>query len=101
MIHDRDMKFARRADNVLGSTGGRVILTPLMATRANAYAERWIGSCRRECLDWVLIVNERDMQAVLEANHGCRHLSGAQIVSFQVSVNLRRRTSGSEGQSAR
>ncbi len=66
MSHDRDKKFARRADNVLRSEGARVILTPLMAPRANAHCERWIGSRRRQCLDWMLIVSERHLQAVLD-----------------------------------
>ncbi len=57
LIHDRDRKFALQADRVFQSQGTRVILTPLMAPMANAHAERWIGSCRRECLDWMLIVN--------------------------------------------
>jgi hypothetical protein len=48
LIHDRDKKFAPRADTVVKSEGARVILTPLMAPMANAHAERWIGSCRRE-----------------------------------------------------
>ena len=65
LIHDRDKKFAPIADMVVESEGARVILTPLMAPMANAYAERWIGSCRRECLDWMLIVNERHLEAVL------------------------------------
>jgi putative transposase len=51
LIHDRDKKFALQADRVFQSLGARVILTPLMAPRANAHAEHWIGSCRRECLD--------------------------------------------------
>ena len=42
-----------------------MILTPLMAPRANAHAERWIGSCRREGLDWMLIVNQQHLEAVL------------------------------------
>jgi putative transposase len=67
VIHDRDKKFARRADNVFASEGARVILTPLMAPRANAHCERWIGSCRRECLDWMLIISERHLQAVLDS----------------------------------
>lgn len=66
VIHDRDKKFARRADEVFRSEGARVILTPLMAPRANAHAERWIGTCRRECMDWMLIVSERHLQAVLD-----------------------------------
>jgi transposase InsO family protein len=74
VIHDRDKKFARGADNVLRSEGARVILTPLMAPRANAHCERWIGSCRRECLDRMLIVSGRHLQAVLDAY--CAHYNG-------------------------
>jgi hypothetical protein len=62
----RDRKFALQADRVFQSLGARVILTPLMAPRANAHAERWIGSCRRERLDWMLIVNQRHLQAVVD-----------------------------------
>jgi putative transposase len=65
LIHDRDKKFSLQADRVFQSLGARVILTPLMAPRANAYAERWIGSCRRECLDWMLVLNQRHLQTVL------------------------------------
>ena len=65
LIHDRDKKFAREADSVFESQSARVVLTPLMAPRANAHAERWIGSCRRECLDRVLIVNQRHLELVV------------------------------------
>ena len=67
VIHDRDKKFARRADEVLKSGGARVIVTPLMAPRANAHCERLIRSSRRECLDWMLVLNERHLQAILDA----------------------------------
>jgi hypothetical protein len=36
-----------------------------LAPRANAHAERWIGSCRRECLDWMLIASEDHLRRVL------------------------------------
>jgi putative transposase len=65
VIHDHDRKFPSSFDSIFGSGGARVILTPLMAPRANAHAERWVGSCRRECLDWMLIVSERHLRAVL------------------------------------
>jgi putative transposase len=65
VIHDRDKKFSARADDVLRSAGARVILTPLMAPRANAHVERLIGSCRRECLDRVLVVNQRHLEAIV------------------------------------
>ena len=65
LIHDRDKKFAALADRVLTSQGARVVLTPLMAPRANAHAERWIGSCRRECLDWMVVVNQRHLETLI------------------------------------
>ncbi len=65
VIHDRDKKFSARADNILVSAGARVILTPLMAPRANAHVERWIGSYRRECLDRMLVVNLRHLEMIL------------------------------------
>jgi len=65
VIHDRDKKFAPQADAVFRAEGARVILTPIRAPMANAHAERWIGSCRRECLDWMLIVNQRHLEVVL------------------------------------
>lgn len=67
VIHDRDKKFARRPDEVLKSQGARVIVTPLMAPRANAHCERLIGSSRRECLDCILVLNERHLQSILDA----------------------------------
>jgi transposase InsO family protein len=65
MIHDRDRKFARGLDTVCEAEGARVVLTPLMAPRANAHAERWVGSARRECMDWILIVGQKHLEAVL------------------------------------
>src|SRR5439155_9512229 len=60
-----DRKFAPQADRVFRSEGARLIITPLMAPKANAHAERWIGSCRRECLDRMLILNQRHLEIVL------------------------------------
>jgi putative transposase len=65
MIHDHDRKFPASFDRIFEAEGARAILTPLMAPRANAHAERWIGSCRRECLDWMLIASEGHLRRVL------------------------------------
>src|SRR6202022_752755 len=64
-LHDRDRKFAASFDRVFESGGAKVVLTPLMAPKANAHAERWIGRCRRECLDWMLIASEGHLRRVL------------------------------------
>jgi len=42
-----------------------VILTPIRAPTANAIAERWIQTVRRECLDWVLVLGRRHLDHVL------------------------------------
>jgi transposase InsO family protein len=65
MLHDRDRKFSRGFDTLWEAEGARVMLTPLMAPKANAYAERWVGSARRECLDWMLMVGQRHLSRVL------------------------------------
>ena len=41
--------------------------TPYRAPTANAVAERWVGSVRRECLDHLLIVSEAHLRHVLTA----------------------------------
>jgi len=47
------------------STGVEVICTPIRAPNANAVAERWIGTVRRECLDQLLIVGRQQLVRVL------------------------------------
>jgi putative transposase len=43
----------------------RIIRTPVRAPNANAHAERWVGTFRRECLDRILIVNRCHLDRVL------------------------------------
>ncbi|MCA1677867.1 MAG: integrase [Actinobacteria bacterium] len=56
LIRDRDRTFTAAFDDVFRSEGIRVIRAPIAAPRAKAHAERWVGSVRRECLDWILYV---------------------------------------------
>lgn len=65
LIHDRDAKFAGGFDEVFRSEGIEIIRTPIRAPKANAHAERIVGTLRRECLDWLLIVNRRQLERVL------------------------------------
>jgi hypothetical protein len=64
LLRDRDAKFCRGFDDVFRSEGAQVLLTPVQAPNANAFAERWIGTVRAECLDWLLIVG-RHLEQIL------------------------------------
>jgi putative transposase len=66
LIRDRDQIYGKEFDRRVESLGIRQIRTPFQAPRANSIAERWIGTLRRECLDYTLILNERHLQNVLD-----------------------------------
>jgi transposase len=65
LLRDRDAKFTRAFDEVFRSEGADVLITPVQAPNANAYAERWIRTVRAECLDWLLIVGRGHLEQVL------------------------------------
>jgi len=45
--------------------GVAVLCSPPRAPKANAYAERWVSTIRRECLDGMLIFSERQLRHAL------------------------------------
>ena len=65
LIRDRDSKFTTAFDAVFAGADIRIIRTPARAPRANAIAERFIGTLRRECLDHLLITGPRHLDVVL------------------------------------
>jgi putative transposase len=66
LIRDRDSKFTAAFDAVFAGADIRIVRTPVRAPRANAIAERWIGTLRRECLDNILITGPRHLAEVLQ-----------------------------------
>lgn len=65
LVRDRDTKFIDSFDAVFGSEGIRILRTPVLAPRANAFAERWVGTIRRELLDRMLVVSPGQLETVL------------------------------------
>ena len=66
LIRDRDAKFGAAFDAVFASIGIEIVPTAPPAPRMDAFAERWIGSVRREFSDRILITGERHLHHVLD-----------------------------------
>ena len=65
LIHDRDSIYAAAVDGAVAAMGLTVLKTPVRCPQANAYCERLIGTIRRECLDWLIVLNERHLRSIL------------------------------------
>ena len=65
LIRDRDSKFTPVFDDVLAGNGVRVIKTPVRSPRANSFAERYVGTLRRECPDHLLIYGQGHLRRIL------------------------------------
>jgi putative transposase len=65
LVRDRDAKFTAVFDAVFAAADVEVLTAPVRAPRANAYAERWVGTVRRELLDRMFIFGHRHLQSVM------------------------------------
>jgi putative transposase len=65
VLRDRDAKFASSFDDVFCAEGAEMLVTPVQAPNANAYAERWIRTVRAECLDWLLVLGRSHLAQAL------------------------------------
>ena len=59
---------------MLADNGVRVIKAPVRSPRANSFAERYVGTLRRECLDHLLVYGERHLRRIL--TEYSRHYNG-------------------------
>jgi transposase InsO family protein len=65
LVRDRDAVYGRDFVRRAQALGIHTLLTPFRAPRANAIAERVIRTLRQECLDHVVVLNERHLERVL------------------------------------
>ncbi|MFI6396236.1 integrase core domain-containing protein [Nonomuraea sp. NPDC050540] len=65
LIRARDGKFGGGFDDVLAGADVRALKIPPRSPRANTFAERFVGTLRRECLDHLLVHGERHLRRVL------------------------------------
>ena len=76
IIMDRDPLFTHAFRKTLAASGVRCVRLPARSPNLNAYAERWIGSVRRECLSRAIPLGERHLREIIreyvEHYHGER-----------------------------
>jgi putative transposase len=87
---------------VFASEGIQVVKTPLRAPKANAIAERFVGTARRECIDWFMILNRRHLEHVLRVfvDHYNAHRPHRSLNLTPPTANGRERRSVSSSPSA-
>jgi putative transposase len=80
LICDRDSKWTDGFRRIVQGAGVRIVLTPVQAPNANAYAERFVRSIREECLDRLILFGERRLFRALDEcvthYHGERNHQG-------------------------
>ena len=67
LLRDRDASYGSDFCNRLEAMGIKEVITAPRSPWRNAYVERVIGSIRRECLDHIVIFNERHLRRVMSS----------------------------------
>jgi transposase InsO family protein len=65
LVRDRGSQFIDAFDEVIAAEGLKILKTPVRAPVANTFAERWIGSLRRELLDRTMIWNRQQLERLV------------------------------------
>ena len=80
LLHDRDCIYGAAFRQRVGEIGIGEVLTAPRSPWQNPYAERFVGSLRRECLDHIIVFNESALRHILKAyfeyyEHSRTHLA--------------------------
>jgi putative transposase len=74
VIHDRDTIYSQELELAVRAMGVRILKTPFHSPQANSHCERLIGSLRRDCLDFLIPLNEGHLRGILKEwkTHYCQ-----------------------------
>ena len=101
LICDRDRKWSTSVRELFEEAGIRVVLTPVQAPNANAYAERFVRSIKEECLDRIIPIGEHHLRRAIsefvdhyhrERNHQGLENQLIEAVSSRRDGRIRRRS---------
>ena len=67
LLFDRDAKFGAEVLSAVRDMGSEPTRTAFRGPWQNGVAERWVGSCRRDLLDHVIILNERHLKRLMSS----------------------------------
>jgi transposase InsO family protein len=65
LVRDRGSQFIDTFDEIFRNEGLKILKTPIRTPVANTFAERWIGTLRRELLDNTIIWNQRQLERLV------------------------------------
>ena len=66
LLHDRDSFYGKAFKKRVKAMGIKAVITARKSPWQNPYAERWIGSARRDCVDHCIVLNERHLLHILK-----------------------------------
>jgi transposase InsO family protein len=65
LLYDRDTIFSADVTATIRNLGIEPVRTAYRSPWQNPFAERWVGTCRRELLDHVVVLGERHLRRLL------------------------------------
>jgi transposase InsO family protein len=65
LLFDHDSKFGNDVVSCAKDMGSEPVRTAFRSPWQNGVAERWVGSCRRDLLDHVIVLNERHLKRLM------------------------------------
>ena len=95
VIHDRDSIFSKALDQGVTDLGVRVLRTPVRAPMANSVCERFGGTLRGECVDFLIPFNQRHSQMTMK-ERGIHYIRGRPLLHARAQ-NVERMLQAAEG----